>query len=422
MFRVRGNDLEFAQALPKAMPSDLEFTGERFVPGIAGEIAHEHWHRYAFARRYATGKRVLDAACGEGYGSALLSGQALAVTGIDIDAPAIAHARTSYPALSNVRFEEGSAAALPLPDASVDLVVSFETIEHLPREEQPRMLAEFARVLTDDGVLILSAPNPVEYSAARSYRNPFHQHEPDRAELDALLAGAFPARRWFRQRRYFGSAIWNEAPGTSVEAWTGDAAAVDAALPPPAMYFVVVAARSPAALVAHDAALSLFTDRAEAELARIDAVSAEVMRQDALLRERDATIARASAHVLHLEALVSDHQRIVVERDAELERRSGHITHLEGIAAYSGRIVVERDAQIAELRKLLEASSDERDGLAKALGASRQAQSALSAECERLERALAAQERIIAYRQSARWWFSLPWLRIRLWWQRVRGG
>ena len=96
------------------MPSDLEFTGERFVPGIAGEIAHEHWHRYAFARRYVTGKRVLDAACGEGYGSALLAGLAAQVTGIDIDAAAIAHARASYAAVANVRFEEGSAATLPL--------------------------------------------------------------------------------------------------------------------------------------------------------------------------------------------------------------------------------------------------------------------------------------------------------------------
>ena len=71
------------------MPSDLEFTGERFVPGIAGEIAHEHWHRYAFARRCVAGKRVLDVACGEGYGSALLAGESTSVTGIDIDAGAI---------------------------------------------------------------------------------------------------------------------------------------------------------------------------------------------------------------------------------------------------------------------------------------------------------------------------------------------
>ena len=379
------------------MPSDLEFTGERFVPGIAGEIAHEHWHRYAFARRYAAGKRVLDVACGEGYGSALLAGVAAAVMGVDIDASAIAHARASYSSRANVSFAEGSAAALPLPDGSVDVVVSFETIEHLPQSEQPRMLAEIARVLTKDGVLIVSAPNPVEYSAARNYRNPFHQHEPDRAELGSLLDQVFPAQHWFRQRRYFGSALWNEAAGTSHEAWIGDAAQVDTAQPPAAMYFVVVAARSPAALPASDAALSLFTDRAEVELARIDAMSGEVMRQDQLLHERDA----------------------------ELERQAGHVRHLEEIVTYRERIVVERDAQLADLNRLREAESaaanDERDGLAQALGSSRQALAAQGAECQRLDRAIAAQERIIAYRQSARWWFSLPWLRVRLWWQRVRG-
>jgi SAM-dependent methyltransferase len=368
------------------MPSDLEFTGERFVPGIAGEIAHEHWHRYAFARRYVAGKRVLDVACGEGYGSALLAGVAAAVTGIDIDAGAVAHARASYSALANVRFEEGSAAALPLPDACVDAVVSFETIEHLPRGDQPRMLAEIARVLTSDGVLVLSVPNPVEYSAARNYRNPFHQHEPNRAELEDLLGSAFPVRRWFRQRRYFGSAVWSEANGDAVEAWIGDAARVEAARPPAAMYFVVVAARSQAALPAAGASLSLFTDRAEGELARIDAQAGEVMRQDALVRERDA----------------------------QLDRQTGHIGHLEEIAAYRERIVVERDAQ-------LEALADERDGLASALASARQSVAAQTAECDRLQRAIEAQERIIAYRQSARWWASLPWLRLRLWWQRMRG-
>jgi SAM-dependent methyltransferase len=379
------------------MPSDLEFTGERFVPGIAGEIAHEHWHRYAFARRYVAGKRVLDVACGEGYGTALLAGVAGAVTGIDIDAGAVAHARKTYAALPNLRFAEGSAARLPLPDASVDVVVSFETIEHLPRADQPRMLAEIARVLAADGVLVMSAPNPVEYSTARNYRNPFHLHEPDRAELAALLGGAFPTQRWFRQRRYFGSAVWSETPGDSVETWSGDAARIDAAVPPAAMYFVVVAARTQAALPTSGVALSLFTDRAEAELTRIDAQAAEVMRQDTLLHERDAQIARQAEHV----------------------------RHLEEIAAYRERIVVERDAQLEQLNKLREAdaaaANAERDGLASALGSARHAVAAQSAECERLERAIDAQERIIAYRQSARWWFSLPWLRLRLWWQRVRG-
>ena len=365
------------------MPSDLEFTGERFVPGIAGEIAHEHWHRYAFARRFAEGRRVLDVACGEGYGSALLAGVAGAVTGVDIDAKAIAHARASYAALANVRYEEGSAATLPLPDASIDVVVSFETIEHLPRAEQPRMLAEIARVLTQDGVLIMSAPNPVEYSTARNYRNPFHLHEPDRAELGALLAGAFPVQHWFRQRRFFGSAVWSETTGKSVETWMGDAARVDAGRPPAAMYFVVVAARSQAALPAMDLALSLFSDASEGELARIDAQAAEVMRQDGLLRERDAA----------------------------LDRQTWHIRHLEEITTFRERVIIERDAQLSQLTSLREAE----------VAAMNVERSELSESLASSQGAIAAQERIIAYRQSARWWFALPWLRVRLWWQRVRG-
>jgi hypothetical protein len=163
----------------------------------------------------------------------------------------------------------------------------------------------------------------------------------------------------------------------------GDAARVDPARPPAAMYFVVVAARSGAALPVVDATLSLFTDRAESELARIDDTSREVMRQDNLVRERDAA----------------------------LDRQTWHIRHLEDIALSRERIVMERDAQLAQLHALREAEAaaarEEHDGLADSLASS--------------HREVAAQERIIAYRQSARWWIMLPWFRVRLWWQRVRG-
>ena len=379
------------------MSDHLEFTGERFVPGIAGEIAHEHWHRYAFARRFVAGKRVLDVACGEGYGSALLAGVAAEVVGIDISDAAIAHAGTSYAGHPRLRFVHGSAADLPLPDAGVDVVVSFETIEHLPRDVQPRMVAEIARVLTADGLLVLSAPNPVEYSQARGYHNPFHLHEPSREELDALLATEFPARRWHRQRRYFGSALWSEAAGSGAETLTGDAASVEAAVPPAAMYFLVVAGRSPAALPAPGPALSLFSDRDEAELARIDAGGAEVLRLDTLLKKRDASLDRQTAHVHHLEELVAARDRVVVERDAQLSAANAALATEHGAAAAA------------------------RDESTKATASAKRAHAALAAESERLERALAAQERIIAYRQSARWWFALPWVRVKLLWQRMRG-
>jgi SAM-dependent methyltransferase len=103
--------------------ADLAFTGERFLPACTGEIAYEHWHRYAFARRFVAGKRVLDAACGEGYGSALLGEAAASVVGVDIDGPTIAHAGSRYGSEGRVRFIEGSCTELPLPDASIDVVV-----------------------------------------------------------------------------------------------------------------------------------------------------------------------------------------------------------------------------------------------------------------------------------------------------------
>lgn len=390
------------------MPSDLEFTGERFVPGVAGEIAHEHWHRYAFARRFAAGRRVLDVSCGEGYGSALLADAAAHVTGVDIAPEAVAHARAAYGGRTNVRFVQASAAALPLADASIDVAVSFETIEHLPRALQPRMLAELARVLTPAGVLVLSAPDPAQYSLARGYRNPHHLHEPSRDELDALLAAHFSARRWQRQRRWFGSALWREDRGDmTFEAWTGDGAQVAPAELPPAMYVVAVAARDAAALPAPGPALTLFTDRDEAELARVDARAAEVLRLDALLAERDAALDRQAAHVRHLEQLAAYRERIVVERDAQLAATNAA---RDGAIAARDALACERDG----LAQQHAAAVAERDDAMAALASSRQAQAALAAEIGRLERALAAQERIIAHRQSARWWFALPWLRLRL--------
>src|SRR5512132_1392768 len=105
-----------------------EFTGERFLPSCSGEIAYEHWHRYAFARRFVAGRRVLDAACGEGYGSALLAQTASAVVGLDIDAGVVAAAREAYAQRTNLRFDVASVTLLPLADRSIDVVVSFETI------------------------------------------------------------------------------------------------------------------------------------------------------------------------------------------------------------------------------------------------------------------------------------------------------
>ena len=106
-----------------------EHTGERMSEGHGLETEVEHFHRYYVARSLATGLDVLDIASGEGYGSAMLAQVARSVVGIDIDPEAVAHAQRTY-ARDNLGFREGSATAIPLADASIDLLVSFETLEH----------------------------------------------------------------------------------------------------------------------------------------------------------------------------------------------------------------------------------------------------------------------------------------------------
>jgi SAM-dependent methyltransferase len=373
------------------MPTTLPFTGERFVPGTEGEIAYEHWHRYFFARRFLAGRRVLDVACGEGYGSALLSDVASSVVGVDIDAATVTHARTNYASRANLSFLEGSITALSLPPASVDAIVSFETVEHLDAADQRLMIAELAQVLAPGGLVLLSSPNRPEYSDARNYTNPFHRQELDRDELAKLIDPAFPAQHWYRQRRYFGSALWAEQAGDAFEAWSAGVEGSGRAKMPVAMYFVVIAARDAANLPPPEPALSLFCDSDDREWQRIEEQGREVLRLDALLRDRDAALDRQTWHIRHLEGLVA-------ERDAQ-------------IVAANAALGDSR----AQLSRTIAALASESE---KALTAG-EAVAALQNECGRLERAITAQERIIAYRQSARWWLKLPWLRVKLLWKRL---
>ena len=177
------------------MSGALDFTGERFIPGAAGEIWYEHWHRYHFAAHLVPGADVLDVACGAGYGSALLARHAARVVGVDLSEQAVLHARPRYADAPNLEFRAADCAALPFADATFDAVVSFETIEHIAA--QKAFLDEARRVLRPGGLLILSCPNKVEYSDKRSHANEFHVRELFRDELEALLAPRFPHAVWF---------------------------------------------------------------------------------------------------------------------------------------------------------------------------------------------------------------------------------
>lgn len=182
----------------------LNYCGERLMPGMEGEGTTEHLHRYVLARRLATGLDVLDIACGEGYGSAMLAQVARSVIGIDIDIDTVTHATVEYQA-ANLVFHHGDCAHLPLDDACVDLVVSFETIEH--HDQHSEMMREIRRVLRPGGVLLISSPNRPEFNRDRSEPYPFHVQELDHSEFDALLRTEFSNVEFYGQRSLAGSLV-----------------------------------------------------------------------------------------------------------------------------------------------------------------------------------------------------------------------
>jgi len=174
------------------------------MPGMQGEGATEHLHRYVLARQLTTDLDVLDIACGEGYGSAMLAQVARSVIGIDLDLDTVTHAKVKYQA-ANLEFHHGDCAHLPLDDACVDLVVSFETIEH--HDQHSDMMREIRRVLRPDGVLLISSPNKPEFNRDRSEPYPFHIKELDYSEFDALLRAEFSNVEFYGQRSLVGSLV-----------------------------------------------------------------------------------------------------------------------------------------------------------------------------------------------------------------------
>ena len=213
----------------------LEATGERLMPeAYAGSLVlAEHLARYRLAARLAAGRNVLDAACGEGYGSAMLAaGDAASVVGIDIDEATVAHARATH----GVDARQGDVSRLAFDDGAFDLVVSFETIEHVA--EPDLALDEFRRVLSPGGVLVISTPNADEYLED----NPYHQRELTLAQFMEALDARFANVELRYQQNFLTTAVMREASLRSDDAQPLDAefAKVAGVAPERALYGVAI--------------------------------------------------------------------------------------------------------------------------------------------------------------------------------------
>lgn len=277
----------------------LQFTGERFTPECVREIWYEHLHRYAFASALAAGKRVLDAACGEGYGSALLADTAAEVLGVDIAAEVIDHARARYAGRAGLRFEQASVAALDaLPAASFDLICSFETLEHVDAATQRAMLDGFVRLLAPGGLLLISTPDRHNYTDVGGSQNEFHVCELYRNEFEALLATRFAHHDLWAQKLAFQSLLWREAPGAAAGTTLRDGA-LRAGLDYPALYWLAVCSQSPLPALP---AMHLFGDAEESVYSHYNGEVRRNMSAGYRIQELEREVAQLQQRLADLQA------------------------------------------------------------------------------------------------------------------------
>jgi len=186
---MRRDDKKSSEAIEFTSGERLYAPSEKLKNDTTGGV-REHLDRYNFALQFLSGKEVVvDAACGSGYGSEILSKKAKKVVGLEISDHALNYAKAHH-WRPNIEFQKADLnRKIELPDAFCNVVVSFETLEHLTNQEM--MLAEFRRILKPGGVLIISTPDRNLISGGLKSDNPFHLKELTKEEFISLLEKFF---------------------------------------------------------------------------------------------------------------------------------------------------------------------------------------------------------------------------------------
>jgi ubiquinone/menaquinone biosynthesis C-methylase UbiE len=356
----------------------LEWTGERFLPWIRehSTIAYEHLHRYAYVTTFIKDKRVLDLACGEGYGAKMLSSSAAHVIGIDIDAEVIRHASERYGA-SNLEFLQGSIAAVPVQeDHSFDVIICFEAIEHI--DDHDAMLREVKRLLKRGGVFVVSTPNKAIYHDESHDENPFHVKELYFEEFDALLRKHFVNVQFLGQRIHPSSNIWPVA-GFNSKAFREfvlqrDSAAEfefianDKRIP---LYFIAMASDAPADLPLPGSSLidqsdSLFREKDDATRWREQQVKErdeQIKSLEEALNWRQQHIEGLTKDIEWLQGEAKELRQSIASQEEALNWRAHQVSDLEKARDYWERESANLNSQLQGTQRQLSIASDTLAGI-----------------------------------------------------------
>jgi len=286
-------------------------SGERIVPGFHHEtVAYaEHVVRYLFAARFVRGKQVLDMASGVGYGADLLrSAGAAEVLALDRSAEAIEYGKKHH-SKSRPAYVVGDVESLPLRSGQFDVVVSFETIEHV--SDYQRFLTEVKRALRPDGLFIVSTPNRGVYVEG----NPFHTKEFTFDEFEEALAGHFRYVKTLSQDDWIASAVFlpEEMEGAD-KPIAGQPSLFKAVgkSPSETLYMVSLCSEVPLPEASQEVVLtSLYEMRYYLqEIARrdeeIERLKTDLSEQVATLAERDALLEKKEQALAESDALVGE--------------------------------------------------------------------------------------------------------------------
>ena len=175
----------------------------------------DHWERYEFAATFVEGKKVIDIACGPGYGTALLSTKSGNITiGLDVDEEVVEGATKNYGHMAE--FKKADGYTWPVESSSFDVVVSLETFEHL--DNPNAFLEEASRVLKSTGILIISTPCN-ETATRFNPENPFHLREYSWEEMGEYISKYFTIQHRYSQVSKVGkiNAKINNSPFASIK-------------------------------------------------------------------------------------------------------------------------------------------------------------------------------------------------------------
>jgi GT2 family glycosyltransferase/SAM-dependent methyltransferase/glycosyltransferase involved in cell wall biosynthesis len=349
-------------------PRLIEWTGERCVPWAPDvQVVYEHFHRYMWAARVVEGRRVLDLGSGEGFGAAILAGSAGHVVGVDVDERTVEHSKLNYGG-ANLEFHVGTALDLStFGDGSFGAVVAFEIIEHV--QDQERVLDEVARVLGEDGILVVSTPDRRLYSEATGQQNPFHERELALEEFQELLGSHFPHVAGWGQRTITGSHL-HALDGPQREGGTTDQPDFyierageewREAGDPAALYIVALASKAPLPEMADtstlaDCGIELVRarelDTAHAVGERDEAVRLKDDWMAVVERERAVHADELAARARELRAREAQSDEDLKQRDQDIVVGRERNVQLRGVLAARESDLALRDAELAAARAL----------------------------------------------------------------------